>query len=427
MYSTFPKVITGEALTSYLLRTAVGNGTDVITILNNFKTRRDYIPQRWDISNIDLYAPATFDTVLFSETFQLNHNAIQNMTFYNALTKFTIPTKVHSARFLNGIVRRTFHYCPSCLREKKFLSLKWRVSALQFCDYHQCKLLSSCPSCRKTIVWSDVDNFEQCPYCDESLFTHQSNEMSIPAQDLWYSKAWDYLLSPTTKSLFTNESPSRLVYLLNEYQDKFDRKIVEKNFVSIGKIQNLLQYARGTWRQDRIMHIDLFLKILYHLQISVETIFNLEIPDSFRETMFEKSLHYKHNPSGNYGNRIDKADFRQKLINLCSRLYNMDIPITQSVILKELVISENTLHKLGYTTYIHDMKKKQQEKLKQVRVSKMIEAVDQFFIEANEEKVLAKQVYEYLGVYQSYLCDYAPEVIKHIETKRSIYNNSLAI
>lgn len=421
MFSFYPKVIPGEALTSYLLRTAIGNGTDVITLLNNFKTRQEHQYQRIDITNLDFYAPSTFDLDQFSVTFGLNHNAFHSMTFYNALTKFTVPDQIHSARFLNRSVRRTFHYCPFCLKEKKHLNLKWRVSHLQLCDLHQCVLHSGCPACKKIITWSNLDSFEYCPYCRGSLYLYQTNETPITAQDLWNSRSWDYLLSPTTSSLLGTESGIRLVFLLNECKDIFDRKLVENNYASIGKIHNLLQYARGSWSYNRIINIEPLFLTLYQLQTPVETFFNLAIPNSFSESLTKRSP-FRHNPSGNYGNRINNIELREKLTSLCEKLFDMDILITQKVISNELKISENTLQKLGYIPYIHEIKKKQQEKIKQKRIAKMIETIDQFFLETKEKKVLAMHVYEYLGVHQSYLCDYAPEINKYIETKR-IQNN----
>ena len=65
--------------------------------------------------------------------------------------------------------------CPDCLRESLYQRAAWDLSFSTWCLKHRRRLISSCPTCERTLTW-DCDDLNGCPCGSCDL-------MSIPTDD----------------------------------------------------------------------------------------------------------------------------------------------------------------------------------------------------------------------------------------------------
>ncbi|GLX71426.1 TniQ family protein [Paenibacillus glycanilyticus] len=111
-----------------------------------------------------------------------------------------------------------------------------------------------------------------------------------------------------------------------------------------------------------------------------------------------------------------------KIIALGEFYLENDQEITVEGISTEIGVSSNTLSKWGYNKVIKDYREKQRE----IRLQKWKENIYRdidFFFESNvSEKILSQDVYKSIGVKQSYLCHFAPEINLYIKEHRENYN-----
>ncbi|MGC6587614.1 TniQ family protein [Paenibacillus sp. Dod16] len=126
----------------------------------------------------------------------------------------------------------------------------------------------------------------------------------------------------------------------------------------------------------------------------------------------------------------EKVDYPMKmksLYQIVKTLLDNDVIITQNKVASMLEISSVTLRnwKDGYK-YITDMKEIQREKLQSQRVSKWYALIEEYIENRYRGgRIYTKDIYNYLGVKQSYLKSVAPEVTAYISMLKDTYNGQL--
>lgn len=280
-----------EALTSYFGRLSKENGLRVLPLLNSIKEiENDYI----QLSEISI-----IDKVPFKH---INYNKLEKMlgikidfllknTFYNFMERFGDSNEVERARFVSGILRNDFYYCPKCLEEKMYYRLIWMIEGIEVCDKHICKLLIRCPHCNHKIKYEEIINLGICDNCGEKL----SGDIHKEIFDINYSsyqtylyESWNKLMYSEYSKMNSQEIAYKILYILNKKKNVFNREVFKGGDKEKYFLQMILQYARGTTKTKRILHISSVIKVLFKNEISIEDFLNLQVPDKFVALIKEK-------------------------------------------------------------------------------------------------------------------------------------------
>ncbi|QTH41659.1 TniQ family protein [Cohnella sp. LGH] len=116
--------------------------------------------------------------------------------------------------------------------------------------------------------------------------------------------------------------------------------------------------------------------------------------------------------------RHDIKDYENKIESLCRSMLENDQDISVERICSLVNISSTTIRKWGVHIYIKNMKKEQGEKRLVARKEEIIEKVDQFFKQNEKCRVLSKDIYNFIGMSQSYMKSIAPDLNQYISMKR---------
>lgn len=117
--------------------------------------------------------------------------------------------------------------------------------------------------------------------------------------------------------------------------------------------------------------------------------------------------------------RLEKEEIQKNIMDECNDLLAKGCKITVERISSCIGVTSNTLRKWGFDEYIKEMKASQDKILNDIRKNEIMEMVETFFSRETEGKVRSMDVYNYLGVRQSYLCKFAPEIKDYISNKLS--------
>ncbi|MUK89316.1 hypothetical protein GMD78_13135 [Ornithinibacillus sp. L9] len=283
----------GEALSSFLFRLSKANRLQLISLLNNFKVTKAHYIQRNDINLLDFSPYSLVDLKRLSEMNNIQEKEMLQLSFYFFLKKFRSEKEIQRARFISGMVRDHFCYCPKCLLEKQYFPLLWKIENIIVCTKHGIPLVDSCATCNKEVKLENQYDLSLCPNCSYPL-TDTLNELSIFDETLkyqvWLEQSWNILFNSTGYNLDSEDIAIRVLYILNSYQPKFHRGIVESNMKEPKSLPTLLQHARGTLSQERTLHLSYILRILYENDISMEKFLGLSVKESFINSIRGKTV-----------------------------------------------------------------------------------------------------------------------------------------
>ncbi len=166
-----------EAISSWIIRNAIANGSDPSSWSAG-------IWPEWRIwtRDIDRSFPVERANKL-SKITSLTADEIKHMTLepficriedveelnVNAKWKWVIPTGERGSIKVNGM-----HFCPECLSDPvPYLKKQWRLSWNTVCSKHRCYLLLHCPECNEAfspykVTYENTD-FTFCTHCGFDL------------------------------------------------------------------------------------------------------------------------------------------------------------------------------------------------------------------------------------------------------------------
>ncbi|MEK5377582.1 TniQ family protein [Paenibacillus sp. FSL P2-0173] len=121
--------------------------------------------------------------------------------------------------------------------------------------------------------------------------------------------------------------------------------------------------------------------------------------------------------------RIYKEEIYQKITDECSRMIVTNETITIEKIAKAISVSTNTIRKWNYHIYIKNAKKTQAKRRLENRINLLISKAEEYVKGYAGEKMLSKDIYNYLKVKQSYICSVMPAVSYYIERAREEFNS----
>lgn len=280
-----------ESIISFFIRLSKDNGVSILQLLNRVKEEEsDYI-QLGEISIIEKF--------LFKH---INHDKLENLlgfkvdfllknTFYNLIEKFNDGNKIEKARFICGIIRKDFYYCPKCLEENLYYRLIWRIEGIEICNKHGCFLLSRCYHCNHQIKYEEIIYLGMCSYCRKSLSKNIEKDTFDNNYFVYQSylyESWNKLIYSKYNKMNSQEIAYKILYILNQKNSCFNREMIkqynqEKNFFAM-----ILQYARGTTKYKKTLHISIIIRVLFENKISIEEFLKLNIPKEFIVSVKEK-------------------------------------------------------------------------------------------------------------------------------------------
>lgn len=302
MFTVWIKPQNGEALSGFLMRFAQSNGIDVLTIWNLIKTNNFGTPQVSDIHLIDFTPHSVINIELLSTLTQIQTQTLLSMTFYNVLVQYGHNEKIYTSRIMRGVIRRSLHYCPLCMKEKAYLLLFWKIEGIDICLKHQCYLNTTCSFCNETIMLSSVylGRIDCCPKCMSELNKHQYQVIAdhqILGKQKWLFHAWEDLLETQEHYIIPSDLAQRLLFILNDEISDYDYKNLIEFCSDKGiKFQSLLQCARDSQKQKRAVHITQILRICFLKDKLPKELININVPDSFQSQLLKLSKRVENTP-----------------------------------------------------------------------------------------------------------------------------------
>ncbi|KLE15725.1 hypothetical protein [Clostridium sp. C8] len=247
-----------ESLISYFIRLSEKNGISLLPLLNSIKEiDSDYI----QFSEIDI-----IDKIPFKH---LNYNALEVLVGFN----------------IDFLLKNTFYK----LMER--FSDTGEVEEIKICNKHKIKLLDSCPHCNHKIDYDKIISLGICSNCRKELSVNIEKEILDSNYFLYQTylyEGWSKLIYGEYNKMNSQEIAYKILYILNEKRDFFNRERVKTSSNGEFLLPTLLQYARGTTKTKRTLHISTIIKILFENKITIEDFLNLQVPRKFIVSIKEK-------------------------------------------------------------------------------------------------------------------------------------------
>ncbi|OPH56197.1 hypothetical protein BC351_28940 [Paenibacillus ferrarius] len=295
MFKKYPikrRIAHDESLLSYLISVADSHGVDILILLEMIKLNEKFRMHSGDLKRVDFYPGSIINLDKLCYVTSLKHYEINNSTFTNVINIFNESAKGESCRVLNNMIRENLFYCPDCLKNSKQLSLLWKIDGINMCFEHRCKLLSTCCQCLEPIKYKNIRVINHCPHCSKKL-SDVKTDKDISENELnyqeWLIDNWKYLLNYSGNRLSSSETALRILYVLNEQQNKYSKELVKMNGYQ-GRLEQLLQCARGTLTKKKAVHISMLLSTLYSQGIHIKDFLKLTLPTEFIDSLHEKSI-----------------------------------------------------------------------------------------------------------------------------------------
>lgn len=281
------KPIEGEALSSYLLRLAESNGLELLTLWNLVKKRSTHFIQMNDLNVLNFFPYNTVDINKLSELSDISVEELLQCTFLYLLSKFNKKEDLARSRFLSGMLRDEFYYCPLCIKQKPHYKLIWNINGVYTCEIHKTSLQNHCVHCNQIIKIKDIKVIGICPNCGGRLTDEKSiKEGKIEdAMQPWLYEFWTALLKKSNFSIASSELAVKLLFILNDFKSPLDRERVSNIIGDKMKFAVLLQHARESLSQERVLHISFVTDILYKCNLNAKEFMELKVPIEFTESL----------------------------------------------------------------------------------------------------------------------------------------------
>ena len=181
-----------ELLSSFLIRIAHKNHTNISTIINSiFKGNKlAEHSSKFHIKDVDLYDLDKTQQKLFYK--KMGHKA-DSLQLFNYIGFLDEKVDRYNKKWISEI-KATRHnskhfyatrYCPLCLKEKPYISRFWRIMFYNTCHKHNSYLRVVCPKCNAKFMYFNNEyskEIYQCYNCSYDL--RNSPTMKAKAKDI---------------------------------------------------------------------------------------------------------------------------------------------------------------------------------------------------------------------------------------------------
>jgi hypothetical protein len=287
------KLVQCESLFSYLTRVAGTNGRDIVGFLDMVKRNEDYLLHSGDLKRIDFFPASMLNLDKLCEMTGLTRVDVNRSSFTNLIRAFTDSENGEKSKVLKGMLREDLHYCPECIAHTNSIYLHWKLIGVDVCAEHNKQLMNKCGHCHCSILYQDIRVVNRCPYCSGYLSKVENSreviDQSNIKQQAWLIDNWKYLIEYTGRSFTPSEIAIKMVYILNDQQDKYNKELIRKSRYS-GCLEYVIQCARGTLSKKCAVHITSLFSVLYAANLHVRGFLELNVPEGFIHSLHEKSI-----------------------------------------------------------------------------------------------------------------------------------------
>ncbi|NMM62236.1 TniQ family protein [Clostridium sp. P21] len=286
------EIFRDESISSYIFRVSKENGLSYLAFWNMIKSSTKDYAQFSEINILDIAPLGHIDRDSYEERTGYSSESLINNSFYKVLEKFCKNGEVERSRLISGIFDYEFRYCPLCLKEKAYNRLIWRVKGIKMCNQHKVRLLDRCLFCNKLIKYEQLRELGLCPHCGNQLdfkIENQNFDYKFLKKQKYLCETWNTLLYERYNKFTPRDIGYKVLYILNNKNDKFNRNNVKASIKEKNRLAVILQHARGTASQKNALHLTTIIQILYDNDTSMQQFLNMNVPDTFIHSVNPKS------------------------------------------------------------------------------------------------------------------------------------------
>lgn len=276
-----PKPVTGESLTSYIMRIAVINCLSFIDVWRHFNSFFQR-PHMKDAIQLDIHHKRVVSMKNITSIIGLQNDQLETMSLSLLHEKYygDVDIGLHNRDFMMRLFNtKTRRFCPECINESAAYKLIWQISEITHCLEHKIELINTCSHCQKEqpYVWGNMV-FKKCNFCYSDLKVGKTNQNAILIE---YSKQervlhdWNYTLSPKKSIIPKLNNDNKLSMALSFL---YLHKNTNNKVLEVYEFGILSRYVRGI-SDPKGITFPLLLKVIRTLDISLDEYSSIDISE----------------------------------------------------------------------------------------------------------------------------------------------------
>ncbi|MFK5710741.1 TniQ family protein [Lysinibacillus boronitolerans] len=297
-----PKLIEGESLSSYLVRTANLNGITSISEIWQVVKKGTYEVARNYFYKFDLFPTDIVHLKDLSILLNIKANELVVHSF-EPIVSFLYPGTFGKMIFGKEIELKHRRFCRSCLKENGAFQLLWQVKEIHMCNKHLTRIESKCHGCGSEQPYSKKVLLEHlnCSVCGELLYKNigkSSRDYNFINKQLRIYRDWNSLY---TLSNFINSNNPKMsqpihrkiaiLLLFLTTPDTGNINYKKHPFFSPSQAKRLLDLVRK--KSNDTLRLEFILNTLRKLDIEINSFLCLEVPISFMRRSINKAKNKK--------------------------------------------------------------------------------------------------------------------------------------
>lgn len=297
-----PKLIEGESLSSYLVRTANLNGITSISEIWQVVKKGSYKVARNYFYKFDLFPTDIVHLKDLSILLNIKANELVVHSF-EPIVSFLYPGAFGKMIFGKEIELKHRRFCRSCLKENGAFQLLWQVKEIHMCNKHLTRIESKCHGCGSEQSYSKkvLSEHLNCSVCGELLYKNigkSSQDYNFINKQLRIYRDWNSLY---TLSNFINSNNPKMslpihrkiaiLLLFLTTPDTGSINYKKHPFFSPSQAKRLLDIVRN--KSNDTLRLEFILNTLRKLDIEINSFLCLEVPISFMRRSINKANNKK--------------------------------------------------------------------------------------------------------------------------------------
>ncbi|WP_339280487.1 TniQ family protein [Lysinibacillus sp. FSL P2-0066] len=294
-----PKLIEGESLSSYIVRTANLNGvTNISEIWQLVKKQGPYKVDRNFIYKFDLFPTDIVHLNDLAILLNIKANELVLHSF-EPIVSFFYPGAAGKMVFGKEIELKHRRFCRSCLKENGAFQFLWQVKEIHICNKHLTKIESKCYrcGCEQSYVKKALLEHLNCSACGELLYKtidKPSQNYNLIDKQLRIYRDWhsistfvNYINSNNQKmpQSIHRKIAILLLYLTTPNTGSINYK--KHPFFAPSQAKRLLELVRN--KSNDTLRLGFILNTLRELDIEMGNFLCLEVPISFMRRLISKA------------------------------------------------------------------------------------------------------------------------------------------
>lgn len=298
------KIIKGESLSGYLIRTSRVNGIKPQRLFNyickelNIETNNI---RSWSSIGykLDLYPEVIMDINNLEKLVVKSLSSLRGLTLRSVFRKFFDNPIEYKTVSGTGIFRYNRFFCPECLKQYGVYMLHWQIRDIEVCHKHLIKLRSNCPMCHKEQPYvTDKLAYYRCVYCNSLLFDENQTEVKLDDSEMIIKEKrkledWVFLINPNTTLFSTIKQfgERKSLVILSLFIDQCMRETFTTlaiDFFDKKSVYVMLHFIRGNAKNPSFSIIS-FLQLIRYKGLRINEISYIDVPPKFVDSLYKKN------------------------------------------------------------------------------------------------------------------------------------------